>query len=157
TSRRSPTRRESADGPLEEHPRQPEESVRTGIWLVGGRGSVATTTIVGAAAIRAGVADPVGCVSAAPPFQGLDLPGFDELVFGGHDVAQTALPKRAAQLAEAGVVPRGLLDLVADDVLAADREMRPVPDGASVAVQADLIDALAADLLEFRRRRGLAR
>jgi myo-inositol-1-phosphate synthase len=32
--------------------------MRTGIWLVGARGSVGTTTVVGAAAVRAGLAPP---------------------------------------------------------------------------------------------------
>src|SRR5690349_9258216 len=81
-------------------PREPgasggEQPARTGVWLVGARGSVATTTVVGAAAaLRAGAAAPVGCVSTLPPFQALALPAFDDLVFGGHDLTQTALPKR---------------------------------------------------------------
>ena len=36
---------------------------KLGVWLIGARGSVATTAIVGAAAIRAGAASPRGCVS----------------------------------------------------------------------------------------------
>ncbi|WP_187413810.1 inositol-3-phosphate synthase, partial [Micromonospora sp. MP36] len=35
--------------------------MRTGVWLVGARGSVATTSIVGALALRAGLTDPTGC------------------------------------------------------------------------------------------------
>lgn len=55
--------------------------MRTGIWLVGARGSVATTTVVGAAALRAGLVPATGCVSALEAFDGVPLPGFDELVF----------------------------------------------------------------------------
>ena len=36
---------------------------RVGVWLVGGRGSVATTTMTGAAAIAAGLAEPTGLVT----------------------------------------------------------------------------------------------
>jgi myo-inositol-1-phosphate synthase len=74
-------------------------------WLIGGRGSVAVTTVAGAAAIRARPGRPVGCVSVTEPFASLPLPGFEELVFGGHDIVESELPKRTRQLAEAGVLP----------------------------------------------------
>ena len=131
--------------------------MRTGIWLVGARGSVGTTTVVGAAAVRAGLAPPDGCVSAGDPFQSLDLPAFEELVFGGHEVAETSLPKRAESLAEAGVIGHSLLELVKDDLLAADAEIRPGAADGSGGTQAAVIDRLAADLVDFRRRFELAR
>ncbi|TML21393.1 MAG: myo-inositol-1-phosphate synthase, partial [Actinobacteria bacterium] len=40
--------------------------MRAGVWLIGARGSVATTTIVGALALRAGLTEPHGCVTAHP-------------------------------------------------------------------------------------------
>jgi Myo-inositol-1-phosphate synthase len=40
------------------------------VWLIGARGSVATTVIVGAAAIRAGPTPPVGCVTETRDFAG---------------------------------------------------------------------------------------
>ena len=131
--------------------------MRTGIWLIGGRGSVATTVVVGAAALRAGIVPPVGCVSELPVFAQLALPRFDELVFGGHDVADTSLTKRAEVLTAAGVLPAGLADLVRDDLLAADAELRPGtcdPDGGSEGAACGRI---AADIDDFRRRHGLAR
>ena len=36
----------------------------TGVWLIGARGSVATTVVAGAAAARAGLAPSTGCVSS---------------------------------------------------------------------------------------------
>lgn len=134
-----------------------EAVVRTGVWLIGGRGSVATTTVVGAAAVRAGLAPPVGCVSELDAFRGLPLPGWDELVFGGHDIAQTTLSKRAEQLAAAGVVPRGMPECVHDDLAAADAEIRAGADGTENRSQAATADALAADIAAFRDRLGLAR
>ena len=41
---------------------------RVGVWLVGGRGSVATTAMTGAAAVAAGLAEPTGLVTMRPPF-----------------------------------------------------------------------------------------
>jgi myo-inositol-1-phosphate synthase len=121
----------------------------TGVWLVGGRGSVAVTTITGAAALRAGLTAPTGCVSATEPFVSLPLPPVQSLVFGGHDITQSDLPKRAEKLADGGVLPPGLPGLVRDELLAADAEIRPA-EGKD-------IDALTADLVSFRERHGLAR
>jgi len=59
--------------------------MRVGVWLVGARGSVATTALVGAAAVRAGLFEPVGCVTELPGLAAAGLPRIDDLVFGGHD------------------------------------------------------------------------
>nr|BFE72581.1 hypothetical protein GCM10020092_058820 [Actinoplanes digitatis] len=63
--------------------------MRTGIWLIGARGSVAVTSIVGAAALRARLVAPTGCVTELPQLRGPALPGWSELVFGGHDIVTT--------------------------------------------------------------------
>ncbi|GAA1716693.1 inositol-3-phosphate synthase [Nonomuraea bangladeshensis] len=80
---------------------------KLGVWLIGARGSVATTAIVGASAVRAGAATSQGCVSEAPGFPG-DLAPPGGLVFGGHDITETSLRKRAEQLGRAGVAPAEL-------------------------------------------------
>lgn len=118
---------------------------------------MATTVVVGTAALRAGLAPEIGCVTMLEPFRSLDLPGVDELVFGGHDVIATPLLKRAEQLADAGVVPAGLPSLVEADINAADAEIRISPGGAGSQDQAATIDALIADLTDFRLRHELAR
>lgn len=132
--------------------------MRTGIWLVGGRGSVAACTVAGAAGLRAGAIGPVGVVSELAPFRGLPLSGFDELVFGGHDPSSTSLVKRVERLAADGVVPRGLPELVREDLAAADAEIRPGhdtgADGGPARSLDAVIDALAADMVNFRLRTG---
>jgi len=74
--------------------------MRTGVWLVGARGSVATTAMVGAAALTAGLTNPVGCVSEDEGFGGAGLPDMSELVFGETLVksvlAPMFVPARAA-------------------------------------------------------------
>ena len=106
--------------------------MRTGIWLVGARGSVAVTSIVGAAALRAGLTEPVGCVTEHPRLRTDALPGFADLVFGGHDVVNTALVKRAEALAAAGVVPARLVAALHSELSAVEDDLRPVPHGDSV-------------------------
>lgn len=130
----------------------------TGVWLIGARGSVATTAVAGAAAVRTGLVPPTGCVTELPDFAGARLPRLGDLVFGGHDVAGTALPKRAEQLLRSGVIPAPLLEPIKADLAAADAEIRP---GVRVPVedgdQARAVAALAADITAFRERHGLDR
>ncbi|BCJ60861.1 inositol-3-phosphate synthase [Micromonospora endophytica] len=128
--------------------------MRTGVWLVGARGSVATTSIVGALALRAGLTGPTGCVTELPGVRGPALPAFADLVFGGHDVVTTPLAKRAEALADAGVLPARLVAALTEELATVERELRPAPTGGS---QADRAAALVRDLTEFRDRHRLAR
>ncbi len=128
--------------------------MRAGIWLIGARGSVATTSVLGALALRAGLTEPVGCVTARPELLSPALPGYAELVFGGHDVVTTPLSKKAELLAVAGVVPGPLIRALAGELDAVEQDLRPVPDRAT---QAEVAATLAADLTGFRERHGLDR
>ncbi|MCH9051026.1 MAG: hypothetical protein IIA72_08080 [Proteobacteria bacterium] len=56
---------------------------KVGIWLVGAWGGVSTTVAVGLAALREGLADEAGLVSALPRFSGLSLIDWDRLVYRG--------------------------------------------------------------------------
>ncbi len=80
----------------------------TGNWLIGARGAVATTVVVGCAAIASGLRPPTGMVTLTPPFADCGLPALESLVFGGHDVVSCPLPKRAEQLAAEGVLPHDM-------------------------------------------------
>ncbi|TDD53791.1 myo-inositol-1-phosphate synthase [Nonomuraea terrae] len=132
---------------------------KVGVWLIGARGSVATTATAGAAAIKAGLAPPQGCVTESPNFPATLVP-LAGLVFGGHDITETPLRKRAEQLGRAGVVPPHLPDLIAADLDAADAEIRPghVPgDVPGDRDQAAAAARLGDDIAAFRTRHHLAR
>ncbi|MDG4799265.1 inositol-3-phosphate synthase [Micromonospora sp. WMMD980] len=128
--------------------------MRTGVWLVGARGSVATTSVVGALALRAGLTPSTGCVTELPELRGPALPGLGDLVFGGHDVAATPLTKRAEALAAAGVLPGRLVDAVAPELAGVEAALRPAP---TEGTPADRIAAVVDDLTAFRRRHDLDR
>ncbi|WP_432987899.1 inositol-3-phosphate synthase [Dactylosporangium sp. CA-233914] len=128
--------------------------MRTGVWLVGARGSVAVTSIVGAAALKAGLAEPAGCVCEHPRLRSGALPGFADLVFGGHDVADTGLLKRAEALAAAGVVPTPLVAALHSELSTVEEEVRPLPRADT---QRDTAEAIAADIASFRERHDLER
>ncbi|WP_069766118.1 inositol-3-phosphate synthase [Streptomyces sp. LUP47B] len=128
---------------------------RTGVWLVGARGSVATTVVAGAAALAAGLAEPTGCVTETEPLRRLPLPDFGDLVFGGHDIVAVPLRKRAEQLVAAGVLPAPVTAHLGAALDTADREIRTGTRPADDAPQARHADALAADLVSFRERHDL--
>ncbi|MEU8204920.1 inositol-3-phosphate synthase [Streptosporangium sp. NPDC049046] len=128
--------------------------MRTGVWLVGARGSVAVTSVIGALAVRAGLAQPTGCVTELPQFRGAGLPGLGDLVFGGHDIVPTPLEKKAAALAGAGIVPARLLEPLRDELARVEENLRQVPAAENQAATAELI---GADITEFRLRHGLER
>ncbi|MEW2258396.1 inositol-3-phosphate synthase [Streptomyces sp. NPDC047869] len=131
---------------------------RTGVWLVGARGSVATTVVAGCAAVTAGLRAPTGLVTEAPAFAGSGLPAWSSLVFGGHDTTDCPLPKRAEELAAGGVLPPGLPAAVEAELDEAEREIRPGgPLPGDTRDEDGLITAFAADIQDFVRRRGLAR
>ncbi|WP_249998121.1 inositol-3-phosphate synthase [Actinoplanes sp. M2I2] len=126
----------------------------TGVWLIGARGSVAVTSVVGALALRAGLAEPLGCVTELPELAGPALPGLADLEFGGHDISDLTLEKKVESLVAAGVLPARPAGAVTDQLAAVQREIRPVPTADSQLETARLI---AQDIDDFRRRRGLER
>lgn len=129
---------------------------RTGLWLVGARGSVATTVTVGLAALRAGAAGTAGLVTEQPPFAAAGLVDLDDIVTGGHDVTSIPLAKRAELLADAGVVPHGLPAQLADELDCASRRIRP---GYAVEAESQraAVGRLAADLRAFAAEERLER
>jgi myo-inositol-1-phosphate synthase len=137
----------------------PDARARTGLWLVGARGSVGTTAALGLAALAGGHAGAEGCVTAGPPFAGLPLPGWDDLVVGGHDVGDVSMTKRAEALVDAGMIPAPLLAATAHALDAADAEVRPGHRGplAPGRTQQQAAEHLAADIAGFAERYGLAR
>jgi myo-inositol-1-phosphate synthase len=133
---------------------------RTGLWLVGARGSVATTAIVGLAAITARLAGPAGCVTAGDDLADAALPGFDDLVVGGHDIGHDTLVKRAEALVASGMLPANLLDGVRPRLVEIEAELRAgyaLSGSVGVESQGDAARRLAHDIADFRERHGLAR
>ena len=84
-----------------------------------------------------------------------------DLVFGGHDVIDTPLVKRAEELASAGVLPARLLPAVAPALSDADTRIRRGIDARDRKHPLDSVQRVANDLTELPggarprpRRRG---
>jgi len=126
---------------------------RVGVWLFGARGSVATTTIAGAAALNHG-SPPAGVVTELPAFASAGLVPLDHLVFGGHDVVETPLLKQVERLVAGGVLPAGLDSLITAELAEADRNISLLPD--SGLGQLAVVRRMAEDIRAFRLRNDLS-
>lgn len=71
---------------------------RLGLWLIGARGSVATTAICGLVARKKGWIGSAGLVSELEPFRKLALPAWDSLVVGGHEIRDVPLADEAVRI-----------------------------------------------------------
>lgn len=145
---------------------------RTGLWLVGARGAIATCVAYGVAGLRRGLVPPVGLPSAAPPLSELDLVEPEDIVLGGHDICTRDLSTSAGELVAAGILPADLVAAVSDDAARYEAELRPGILDAPETGFADLdaraadrgsqppraqIAAITRDIDDFQERHGLAR
>lgn len=131
---------------------------KTGIWLIGARGSVATTAAAGLAAISGGLAPATGCVTEQEAFASVQLPAFSDLVIGGHDISGVCMAKRAESLVESGMLPLHLFESVRAQLVETDQRVRPGYDPAQqTESQADVARRLADDITDFKRSNGLDR
>jgi myo-inositol-1-phosphate synthase len=139
-------------------PRSTSPDGAVGVWLLGARGSVATTTITGAAAVAAGLAPSIGLVTLDEEFAEARLPALDKLTFGGHDVVETPLALRAARLVDAGVIPPGLPEAVGDQLAATEASLRKGIGWHEARTRPRAaLERVAADLRAFKEAHGLDR
>jgi myo-inositol-1-phosphate synthase len=146
---------------------------RTGVWLIGARGGLATTLLVGARAIARERASTVGLVTERAEFAPLRLAAIADLVFGGHEVRRPSLQESALEIyRENGTLRLDLIQALRNDLATIDREIRPgTVIGCGEAVQAlvdgatlprpsaprVLVERIVADLRSFRERHRLER
>jgi myo-inositol-1-phosphate synthase len=98
---------------------------RLGIWLVGARGSVSATVVVGAMALRRGLIPETGMVTAAPAFSGMELAPVGEVEFGGCDVRRGSILETAYHLfEETRAIDLRILEAVKEDVLRVEAEIK---------------------------------
>ena len=113
-----------------------------GVWLIGARGGVASTAILGLAAIKRGLIGSAGLVSQLPLFQHLRLADWGRFVVGGHEIRRAPLVGEVAQIADQSRIPMtGLLDKCRPEFEEIDRRIRPgtvIGVGETIASLADL-------------------
>lgn len=131
---------------------------RIGVWLIGAWGGVATTVVVGLTALKRGLTGTTALVTAIPPFDQLDLAGWDELVLGGHEIRETTALVEAKQLLEKShVFQPHLLAQLEPDLAAFDKNVRP---GTLINVGPTITSLAGSQSLQFQHesaKQALAR
>ena len=147
-------------------------SKNVGLWLVGARGSVATTSIVGLVALQKNLINRVGLVSELPQFTHLPLPSWSQVVIGGHDIRRTPLGETAESLARQDqAISSDVLVQVKRDLARIEKNIRPgtaINVGPEIEQLADgrmlrrqetprkAIERIQADLKAFATRHKLS-
>jgi len=146
---------------------------RIGVWLVGARGNVASTAIVGLTALKKGLIETTGLVSELPAFAGLELADWKQMVVGGHDIRDTTLLESAMRMHdESRALDERLINRCKNDLAKIDENVRPgtvVNVGATIRQLASpavrrrketplaAVQRIQSDLKSFVKEQGLDR
>lgn len=99
---------------------------KTGIWIIGAYGGVATTVAVGLSALKNGAVGNWGLVSQLPHFRDLELIDWSDLVLGGHEIRKTSSLEQAKLLTQGTpVISADLVSSSMADLERLDQSVRP--------------------------------
>lgn len=99
---------------------------KVGLWLIGARGSIAVTVMIGAFFLRKGLFPATGMVTAASVFADLDLPSVDDLIFGGCDIRKEPLQEAGWRALQEGVSGnREIFNRIVADLEAVEADICP--------------------------------
>lgn len=145
---------------------------KTGVWLIGAWGGVATTVVAGISALQRGLTDTTALVTSLPQFEKLGLVEWNDLVLGGHEIRDTTYAVEAAQLHEKShVFSPALMLAIKSDLEQVDANVRPgtlhgvgpkivsLAGAGALAHQQETASAavarLSVDMLDFQQRNNL--
>jgi myo-inositol-1-phosphate synthase len=144
---------------------------RYGIWLIGARGGVSTTTLLGLLALQQQATPETGLVTALPDYADLPLAQWDQLVVGGHEIRDGSLLEEATALhQQSRVFTHQLLAECQEQLATIDQNIVPgtlwnvgqtIRDLATLKIPEErtpreVIDRLQADLTHFRDQHQLS-
>jgi myo-inositol-1-phosphate synthase len=145
-------------------------SAKIGVWMVGIKGGVASTAIVGLELLKKGLIGQAGLVGQLAQFHDLGLLGWDRFVVAGHDIRKTSLADEAGRMAsENRIISDELLKQCRDELDQIEARVRPgtiFNVGETIAALADVampsqetprqtIERLRRDMADFVRNAGL--
>lgn len=149
-----------------------DSSTKTGVWLVGARGGLATTLMAGVKLIRRGLVSPGGLLTETEGLSKIAFPKLGDFVFGGHDVRSGTVHASALEIyRDTGTIPYEKIEPIKDELDAIDADIAfGTTRNCGAAIQKianarfratrgtpqDDVDRLAADIDAFRKRHGLA-
>ncbi|MFH1999783.1 MAG: inositol-3-phosphate synthase, partial [Planctomycetota bacterium] len=146
---------------------------KTGVWVFGAKGGLATTMMVGARAIAGRLTSSTGLVTDREELRAMGLVEIEDLVFGGHDIRSISLYDSAYEIyRETGSINFEILHKLEAEVRLMEEEIRPgacINSGAAVekiadrdyALQGsslrDVVRQIRNDIKAFREKHALKR
>jgi myo-inositol-1-phosphate synthase len=104
---------------------------RTGVWIAGARGDIASTLIVGATALKLQQISSTGMSTEIPPISNLDLVKMNDLFIGGMDITDGKLVESARAVGKrSGTFSTELVELIAPSLDAIDQDILHEPHAA---------------------------
>lgn len=104
---------------------------KTGVWILGARGDIATTLIVGAEALKQRQISSSGMTTEIPPTSGLDLIDLNDLVIGGLDITDGTLAESAKTVGQrSGTFSTELVNLITSELNAINKNIVCEPQAA---------------------------
>ncbi|HMO12787.1 MAG TPA: inositol-3-phosphate synthase [Pirellulaceae bacterium] len=146
---------------------------RIGLWLIGARGSVSTTALLGLGGLIGGRIEERGLVSALSAFSDLNLSTWDQFVVGGHDIRDFRLVEQARIFSRSTrAFDPELVESAADFLEETDQRIRPgifssgdasisrlATPGYSLAIEASsnakAVELIQRDLMDFQASQRL--
>ncbi len=143
---------------------------KLGVWLIGAKGGVASTALVGLCGLKKGLVGTTGLVSELPQFRELAWADWADFAVGGHEIRDVRLVDEAQKLArESRAFEAELVAQCQDEFEAIEQEIRPgtvCNVGPTIAALAseqiaseetprEAIARVQGDLRRFAESRGL--
>jgi myo-inositol-1-phosphate synthase len=101
-------------------------NTKIGIWMIGAKGGVASTAIVGLAALKKSLIGPSGVVSQLPQFQSLTLAEWNNFLVAGHEIRRTSLINEIRQwAAENRTINTELIEQCRPELELIEQRIRP--------------------------------
>jgi myo-inositol-1-phosphate synthase len=101
-------------------------SPRIGIWLIGAKGGVGGTALLGLTALQKGLVGTSGLVSELPQFAGAGLADWRQFVAAGHEIRRVPLAEEVRRFAaESRVIAPELPAACREELERIDRRIRP--------------------------------
>lgn len=99
---------------------------KIGIWLIGIKGGVASTAIVGLESLKKMIVGNAGLVSQLPQFKNIGLIDWNDFIVGGHDIRQVSLSEEAGRLAgENRIISNEILQQIGSELDDIEKQIKP--------------------------------
>lgn len=98
---------------------------RTGLWIIGAWGGVATTAVVGLLNLQKRLVKPIGLTTELPEFADVAMPDWSEFIPGGYEIRDFSFGQAADELIEQRALESGVVAPVREDLAALDARILP--------------------------------